>query len=99
MTTNVRLVSVDQILTFLYMALNDYRDLSHSWLWRINRSIDEVNDSEANGMTTPKEKAKLRTEIERQTITERMADFWKDYEAWQNPWVIRPSDYTPSRLT
>lgn len=83
MTPNIRLVSVDEILIFLYMALNDYRDL----------------ECEVNGMTTPKEKAKLRTDIERQTITERMADFWKDYEAWQNPWVIRPADYTPSRLT
>jgi len=70
------------------MALNDYRDLSHSWLWRVNRSIDEVNDSEANGITTPTEKAQLRTEVERISVTERMADFWRDYEAWQNPGVI-----------
>ena len=51
------------------MSLNDYKDL----------------ECEANGMTTPQEKAKLRTEIEKQTITERMADFWKDYEKGQNP--------------
>ncbi len=79
MTTNVRLVSVDEILTFLYMTLNDYKDL----------------ECEANRMTTPQEKVILRTKVEQISITERMADFWKDYEAWQNPWVIRPSTYTP----
>lgn len=61
-------------LNFLLMALNDYRDL----------------ECEANGMTTPAEKAQLRTEVERISVTERMADFWRDYEAWQNPWVISP---------
>ena len=47
------------------MALNDYNDL----------------ECEANGMTTPHEKAKRRTEVERISITERMADFWKDYDS------------------
>jgi hypothetical protein len=65
MTPNVRLVSVDEILTFLYMALNDYKDL----------------ECEANGMTTPAEKAKLRKDVEKLSVTERIADFWKDYEA------------------
>ena len=77
-------------LNFSLMALNDYKDLSHSWLWRANRSIDSVNDCEANGMTTPAEKDQLRTEVERISVTEHMADFWRDYEAWQNPWVISP---------
>lgn len=60
------------------MAINDYKDL----------------ECEANGMTTPAEKAQLRTEVEKISVTERMADFWRDYEVWQNPWIIRLSDYT-----
>lgn len=62
--TNWLMVSLVSILTFIIMALNDYNDL----------------ECEANGMTTPHEKAKRRTEVERISITERMADFWKDYE-------------------
>lgn len=54
------------------MALNDYKDL----------------ECEANGMTTPQEKSRLRTVTERISVVERMAEFWKDYEAWQNPWII-----------
>jgi hypothetical protein len=46
------------------MALNDYKDL----------------DCEANGMTTPQEKAKLRTDVEKISVTERMQEFWRDYE-------------------
>ncbi len=59
------MVSLESFLTFLFMAINDYRDL----------------ECEANGMTTPAEKAKLRTDVEKLSVTERMADFWKDYEA------------------
>jgi len=44
----------------------------------INKNSDIEN--EVIGITTPYEKAKLRTEIEKQSITERMIDFWKDYE-------------------
>ena len=62
------------------MAINDYRDL----------------DCEANAMATPEERPKIRSEVERLSVVERMADFWRDYEVGQNPWVIRPSDYTPN---
>ena len=51
------------------MAINDYKDL----------------DCEANGMTAPQEKAKLRTEVERLSVVERMQEFWHDYEVGQNP--------------
>lgn len=64
------------------MAINDYKDL----------------DCEANGMTAPQEKAKLRTEVERLSVVERMQEFWHDYEVGQNPWVLIDSDYTIRRF-
>lgn len=62
------------------MAINDYRDL----------------DCEANAMATPEERPKIRSEVERLSVVERMAYFWRDYEVGQNPWVIHSSDYTPN---
>lgn len=63
------LVSLESFLTFLFMAINDYRDL----------------DCEANAMATPEERPKIRSEVERLSVVERMAYFWRDYEVGQNP--------------